>query len=199
MTVPLTLTERRGGLYGYLDDPSSWYQHWAIFAERVTQLSHRFAPNGQKLAIWGCGLGYLVDEAVTLGYDAYGFDVEPTAISDGQAEMQGIAARLFVRDCTVAADVTAAKSDAGIHGNKSFDLLMTEDLLTCITDAEISVALPLLRGISQANLLHLLTPTNPIAANQAKADSRLTWKTKAQWAALLEPPDVCVDANGVQF
>lgn len=162
-------------------------------------LNQRFAPNGQKLAVWGCGLGYFVDDLVTLGYDAFGFDLEATAIADGQVEMPQIAARLFVRDCTVAADVDAARGDAGIHGNKSFDLMVTEDLLTCLTDEEIAVALPLLRGTSQANLLHIITPAQDVAANQAKADPRLNWKTRAEWLALLSPPDVCVDPNGNQF
>jgi hypothetical protein len=184
----------QGGLYGHPDGRDT-YGRYVMFGMRVTELSHRFAPNGQKLAIWGCGWGYLVDEAVTLGYDAYGFDAAAYAINKGKAELPQIASRLFVRDALVASDVDAARGDAGIHGNRSFALLVTEELLTSMSDAEIAVTLPLLRGISQANLLHIVS----ISAGNPTEDSRCNWKTAAEWVALLEPPDVAVDPQGAQL
>lgn len=195
MSLRLTQAERQGGLYGYPADSSTWYQRYAIFQTRVDELIGRFAPNNQKLAIWGCP-GYLVDFAVTAGYDAYGFDIEPDAIAFGQSECPNVANRLFVRDATSSADTDASRGDAGLHGNQRFALLVTEDLLTCLTDAEIGIALPLLRGICTSNLLHILSITDDGGMN---LDPRINWKSKAEWLALLTPPDVCVDPRGVQF
>lgn len=159
---------------------------------RIDALKGRFAPNNQKTAIWGCGWGWLVNLAVTAGYDAYGFDASSYAINKGKSLYPSIANRLFLRNALTAADVTASKSDAGIHGQTRFTLLVTEDLLDVMSDAEINTTLPLLRGISQANLLHIVTPsgvgTNP--------DPRINWKTAAQWHALLSPPDVVTDPLG---
>lgn len=182
----------QGGLYGYSDGRGT-YQRYPFFQERVSTLKGRFAPSGQTLAVWGCGWGYLVDMLVTAGYDAYGFDASQYAINRGQAFLPGIASRLFLRDALNAADADAARGDAGIHGNRSFALLVTEDLLTCMSDAEIQTCLTNLRGISQANLLHIVS----LDAGNPNQDSRCTWKTGAQWTALLSPPDVVADVNGM--
>lgn len=195
MSLLATQADFEGGGAGALYNNPIYYEY-PFFQERIDALKGRAAPNNQRLAIWGCGWGYLVQLAVTAGYDAYGFDASSYAITKGQAVLPSIANRLFVRDALVSADVTAAKSDAGIKGHNNFALLVTEDMLTCMSDTEISTTLPLLRGICASNLLHILSVADGGGINP---DPRINWKTKAQWAALLEPPDVCVDPNGVQF
>lgn len=195
MSLLATQADFEAGGAGALYDPP--YQDNPMFTDRINELKGRAAPNNQRLAIWGCGWGFLVSLAVAAGYDAYGFDASAYAITKGKAVLPAIAARLFQRDALVSADVTAAKADAGIKGHTNFALLVTEDLLTCMSDTEINTSLPLLRGICSSNLLHILTPDDSGAA--PGGDPRVNWKTKAAWAALLEPPDVCVDPLGAQF
>lgn len=159
---------------------------------RIDALKGRFAPSNQKLAIWGCGWGWLVNLAVTAGYDAHGYDASQYAITKAQALYPALSARFHLRNALLNADMTPARRDAGLTGNQRFALLVTEDLLECMSDAEITTTLPLLRGICSANLLHIVTPSNP----GSYMDSRVNWKTAAQWHALLTPPDVVTDAVG---
>jgi hypothetical protein len=192
---PANPTEGEAALYyapGAADGIVGYHQY-PFFQSRIDGLKGRFAPNNQKLAIWGCGFGYLVSLAVSAGYDAYGFDASAYAISRGKTLIPSIAARLFVRDALVAADVTAAKNDAGLKGNVRFALLLSEDLFTCMSDAEIQTALPLLRGICSANLGHMLTVLEQAGTNN---DPRINWKQTAAWKAIFSPPDVVLGVNG---
>ena len=192
--VEPTPTQGPTALYYQPADGSGYRIDYPFFQARVNALKQRLAPSGQKVAVWGCGWGSLVNLAVSAGYDAYGFDASAYAITRGKALLPSIAARLFQRDALVASDVTAAKTDAGISGNRQFALLVTEDVLACMSDAEISSTLPLLRGISSTNLLHMVTPLDPWAQAHGLSDSRINWKTDAQWKALLAPPDQVYDA-----
>lgn len=166
------------------------------FRLRIESLRGRFTPNNQKLAIWGCGPGRLVSLAVTAGYDAHGFDASQWAITRGGEMYPAIASRLHLRNATVSADMTPARRDAGLQGAQRFALLLTDDLFTCLTDTEITTALPLLRAICSANLGHIVTPLDPYGQAHG-ADQRVNWKTAEQWKTLLSPPDLVLDANGM--
>jgi hypothetical protein len=162
---------------------------------RIDSLKGRFAPSNQKLAVWGCGWGWLVDLAVTAGYDAHGYDASQYAITKAQASFPALSGRFHLRDALVSADMTPARRDAGLQGAQRFALLVTEDLLECMSDAEIAVTLPLLRGICSANLGHIVTPLDPWGqAHGARQD--VNWKTYQQWKALLSPPDLVIGADG---
>lgn len=189
---PANPTEGASALY-YNPADGSGYTEYPFFQERVDALIGRFAPNGQKLAIFGCGFGYLVKLAVEAGYNAFGFDASSYAINRGKALLPTVANRLFVRDATTSAGVNGAKSDAGLKGQQKFPLLVTEDMLTCLTDAEIAVALPLLRGACSSNLLHIVMLEDP----STEQDPRVNWKTAAEWKAILSPPDVVANELGV--
>jgi hypothetical protein len=190
---PANATEGASALYYQPADGSGYTVDSPYFQVRIDQLKGRAAPNNQKLAIWGCGWGSLVNVAVGAGYDAYGFDASAYAISRGKAVLPAIAGRLFQRDALISADVTASRGDAGIRGGARFALLVTEDLLTCMSDAEVNTTLPLLRGVCSANLLHLVS----LLDTTTTQDGRINWKTAAQWKALLSPPDQVADALGV--
>lgn len=190
MSLLATQADFEGGGAGALyTNPT--YEQYPFFQQRINALIGRFAPNNQKLAIWGCGWGYLVQLAVNAGYDAYGFDASSYAINKGKTVNPGIAARLFIRDALVSTDVTAAKSDAGIHGKSNFALLVTEDMYPCFSDTEIQTSLPLLRGICSSNLLHLVTCGDGLA----DCDPRCNWKTIDAWRAIFCPPDVVGDCE----
>ena len=191
---PANPIEGAAALYYEPDQPlGSGYRQYDFFQQRIDQLKGRVAPNNQKLAIWGCAFGYLVELAVNAGYDAYGFDASAYAINRGKQVMPAaIASRLFLRDATVAADVTASRNDAGLKGNTRFALLVTEDMFTCLTDAEVQTALPLLRGACSANLGHMLTVLERTGTGN---DPRINWKSIAAWKALLAPPDQVIDST----
>lgn len=163
---------------------------------RIDGLKTRFAPTNQKLAIWGCGWGWLVSFAVAAGYDAHGYDASSYAITTGQAKFPAIASRLHLRNALVSNDMTPARRDAGLQGAQRFALLVTESLLECMSDAEISTAVPLLRGICSANLGHIVQPLDPWSFDQGLSDPRVNWKSYDQWKALLTPPDVVIGAVG---
>lgn len=191
---PANPEEGASALY-YGADGSGYEAMAATINLRIASLRQRYAPAGQKLAIWGCGWGWLVNLAVTAGYDAYGFDASSYAITTGKTKFPAVASRLFLRDALVAADVTASRGDAGLHGAQRFALLVTEDLLECMSDAEIATTLPLLRAACTANLGHIVTPLDPWGQAHG-ADQRVNWKTYAEWKALLTPPDVVLSALG---
>jgi hypothetical protein len=174
------------GLYWNPADGSS-YRRYPFFADRVDALKQRFAPNGQALLIAGCAFGYLVDQARQAGYNAWGCDGSAWAVS------QAVVSQVQQADVLVPAQLDAVANAAGLRGNPPrWDLLVTEDLLTCLTDAEIPTALANLRARCRANLAHLVTPLDPATTQ----DPRITWKSYADWKAIVSPPDVLLGENG---
>lgn len=176
---------------------SQGYQDFPFFQSRLDSLKQRFAPTGQTLLIAGCGFGYLVNLAINAGYNAFGIDGSSWAINQGKTLLPAIASKLAVADITVANQVDAASKTFGLKGGTpKYALLLTEDVLPCLSDAEITTALTVLRARSTANLLHMVTPGNP---GDPGLDSRLNWKPLGEettpapagsWRALLCPPDV---------
>lgn len=187
---PADSTEGASALYYQPADGSGYRADYPFFQVRAGHLKKHQAPAGQKVAIWGCGWGSLVKLAVEAGYDAYGFDGSSYAIERGRAVHPEIAARLFLRDATTATDVDLSRADAGLHGQARFALLVTEDMLSCMPDAEIAIALSLLRGAGAA-LVHVVTPA---AGPEGARDARLNWKPQDEWASLVAP-DALVDAT----
>ncbi len=194
---PVDAVEGASALY-YSPDGRG-YREYAFFQARVNELKTRFAPNGQKTLVVGCGFGYLVRLAVTAGYDAYGLDVSSYAIDRGKALLPEVASRLVLGDALTAAGMDAVSAAAGLHGNPPrFDILVTEDFLECLTDTEISVGLPLWRARCRANLGHIVTPADEWGQAHG-ADSRINWKTVEEWRAIVSPPDVLIGPNGEQL
>lgn len=181
------------GLYW---DPTTGigYSDYEFFRLRVESLKTRFAPNGQALLLAGCGFGYLVRRARALGYNAWGCDASAWAVGQAPAD---VSAYVRQADVLVAAQLDAVAAAAGLHGNPPrWDLLVTEDLLECLTDAEIAAALPLLRARCRANLAHIVTPFDQWAHDHGLEDPRVNWKTYEQWKAIVSPPDVVIGQNG---
>jgi hypothetical protein len=170
------------------------YMDYPFFEERVNSIKGRFAPNNQKVAVWGCGWGYLVQKAVAAGYDAYGFDASPYAIQRGKELIPSIANRLFVRNALNSADMTPARRDAGIQGNARFTISVSEDMLTCLTDNEITTALVNMRSVQAQNvpIVHVVWPLLP---DHPERDPRINWKSVDQWRSILCPPDIVYDAE----
>jgi hypothetical protein len=168
------------------------YMEYPYFQERINALIGRFAPNNQKLLIVGMGFGYLVNLAVTAGYDAFGID-NAYAVGKAQALFPSLASRFIVADALSASTLDAAAKTAGLHGGTpKWPLLITEDVLPCMSDAEIQTALTNLRARSSTNLLHFVMPDSGLAEAY---DPRINWKTIDGWRAVLCPPDVVGDVE----
>lgn len=188
------LFEQPDGLYWH-PVTNTGYREYPYFAERVDALRQRFAPNGQVSLVVGCGWGYLVNQAVAAGYDAYGIDASSYAIDKAKALFPAIASRFVLGDALTAAGMDAVSAAAGLHGNPPrFDLLITEDFLECLSDAEIATGLPLWRARCRTNLAHIVTPNDG-----SNLDPRINWKTIDQWKAIVSPPDVLIGPNGEQI
>lgn len=167
------------------------YSRYPFFQTRIDALKQRFAPTGQKLLIVGCGFGYLVDDAVTAGYDAWGIDCA-YAIGKGQQLLPAIASRLLVADALTASTLDTAAATAGLKGHTpKWPLLFTEDVLPCMSDTEVQTALTNLRARCSTNLVHLVTPGD----GGPECDARINWKTITGWRTVLCPPDVVGDCE----
>lgn len=185
---------------------SMGYQDFPFFQQRINELIGRFAPSNQTLLIAGCGFGYLVNFAVQAGYNAFGIDASSWAINEGKTLLPSIASRLAVADITVASQIDSASKTFGLKGGTpKYALLVTEDVLPCLSDTEIQTALTNLRARCSANLLHWVTPGNP---GDPGLDSRLNWKPLGEtvtpapagsWRALLCPPDVVGSTESTTF
>lgn len=159
------------------------YRRYPFFAERATAINARYTTKVKAL-VAGCGYGYLVDELVKLGWDAWGIDASAYAITKGKAELPAIATRLIQADAGNASQMSAVRTAAGLTGNRRFGLIVTEDILPVCTDAEANTILQQLRAnlVAGGPMLHIITPGNP--ADPAKF-APLNWKSVAQWRALI--------------
>jgi hypothetical protein len=154
---------------------------------RIDWLKATYPPSNQKLAIWGCGWGGLVDLAVTAGYDAWGFDASTYVIPRGKQVHGSVSTRLFQADALNSTQVANTSKSAGIKGQGKFALLITEDMLTCMSDAEVTKTLPYLRSESTV-VIHMVSPLDPTA----QQDARINWKAATAWKTLVAP-DIVYD------
>jgi hypothetical protein len=196
---PATEAEREGAWY------TDGYHEYPFFAARIADLKGRYAPNGQKTLVVGAGWGYLVQLGREAGYDAWGCDASSYAVS---RDVTG--GFMLQADALSDASIRTVLTAMGVTGaNPRCDLLVTEDLLSCLSDPEITQALTVLRARCRTNLLHLVTCLRPDwwppelteaerrARDLAIRDSALTWKTLAEWEAILTPPDLVLDTQAL--
>lgn len=91
------------------------------------------ALTGKTVLIVGCAYGFTVQALRAAGVSAWGMDISTWAISQTPANT---AAFTMVGDARVESVYVAAKSLAKIRGQGTFDVIVTEDMLCCLTDAE---------------------------------------------------------------
>lgn len=180
-----------GGLY-------TQYQRYPFFGWRAEWLIQRYGTAGKWL-IAGCGWGYLVDELVKLGVDAWGIEAAAYATTKALAEVPNVASRIVLADATNRSQIAAARTTAGLTGNQRFSVLVTEDLLPMLSDAEASTAISEARRVA-TNIVHIVTALRPneVAADSIATGQRspvVTWKTMAQWKALAGV-DTVLNAEG---
>lgn len=173
---------RDGALY-------SNYRRYPFFAERAAMIRRRVSPSASVL-IAGCGYGYLVDELRKIGVRAWGCDLSPWAVGQASQVIPATATFVLLGDVTDTNSLNTVRAAAGLPGNQDFALVVTEDVLPMLTDAEIAAALEAVRTVGSA-VLHIVTPGDPTDTTRA---SGVTWKPIAAWRALCAP-DPVMDAE----
>lgn len=158
-----------GGLY---DPPYSDFDYFRWRADAIKE----YFSDMKTIAVWGCGWGYLV-KYLTEDFIVVGYDASEYALS------KKVTQHIYLADCTKADEVPGV----------IVDLLITEDLLPCLTDDEITVALPLLRSTSDT-VCHIVSSLD----HGRNHNQRLNWKTQKEWRKVLEP-DFCMNPNGQPF
>ncbi len=177
--VILTQADFEGGPNAAYDDPyrngQPHYRDSTAFADRAAGVRGRFATG--KVLIAGCGYGYLVKHLVSLGVDAYGCDASDWCVSQAATVAPN---RVLKADITNRAQLASTLTFAGLRTNGRFTAIVTEDVLTCLTDAEIGAALTELRRVSQV-LFHMVTAVEL----EAERDPRFNWKALQEWKTLI--------------
>ncbi len=159
----------------------SQYRNYPFFADRAAWV-HAQIPTG-KLLVAGCGPGYLVDELVNLGRDAWGLDAAGYC-----ASRFVLPARIMQADSLVRSQLAAVRSFAGLQGNAKFAGLVTDDLLPCFSDAEVAIAVTESRRIANV-VLHIVT-CSKAGDVPGSRNPELNWKLHSAWAALAAPDKV---------
>ena len=93
----------------------------------------------------GCGLGYMTEDLIDFGVDAYGVDISPWAISQIQARRPDLASRFSVLD---------VRTGLTVYGRNQFDYLWSHDFVSCLTDAELTAFFTEGRRVSR-NQVHV--------------------------------------------
>lgn len=176
---------KQGGMY---DD----YRRYPFFAQDADSLTARYPALGRVL-VAGCGYGYLVDELAARGWDAWGCDASPHSIGER------ISARIQGFDVLVRSDMVALRTLAGGR----FDLIVDEELLGVLSDAEIPVALTELRRIAAPparELFHIITCANELDEGPLSPARTVypefSWRSHSQWVALIGNGESVMNREG---
>lgn len=196
MAVMATATRFEQGAW-YSD-----YTRYPFFAERAAWVSAQ-TPSPDKIGVAGCGWGFLVDELVSLEREAYGFDAASYATAKaGIAISPQIAQRVVTANALTRSQMTGFRTNTvKMSGSTPIPLVVTEDLLPCLTNAEVTTVLAELRRIS-AKLCHIVTcarPASPgsttvLAGDLTNRLGELNWKAHADWKTLVGT-DLVMDAE----
>lgn len=151
----------------YHDDPE--------YERRSSAIRGRFSIG--KILVAGCGYGYTVRHLINLGIDAWGIDASAYAVQQASTIVPG---RVTQANILIRSELTACLTFAGLKTNQKFTAIVTEDVLTCLTDAEIVMALTELRRIGTV-VFHIVNAVE-LEANRLL---QFNWKTPAQWKTVV--------------
>ena len=188
----------------------SWYKpppqiSWEMWPDRVRVFRELIpslvpaAPRsnaGPKVLVAGCGYGFLVWHLWDQGFSAYGVDgawVWSQTRSSGKLPDIG-STNIHQGDCTVRGDMIAAKSASGITGNRRFDAVITDDLLSAADSAaEVQAMLTQLRNETAPNdrsrVVHFISmydETQPWSPRLTPADiAEGLYRGEQEWVTLI--------------
>lgn len=155
---------------------------------------------GPKVLVAGCGYGFVVWHLWDQGFAAYGVD---TPYAWSQARSAGGGAGLLPNigdtniqqgDCTVRGDMIATRSFAGITGNRRYDAVITDDLLSAAdSGAEAQAMLTQIRNETAPNdrskVVHFISmyePGQPWSPRLTPAEvNEGLYRSPAEWITLI--------------
>lgn len=162
----------------------------AMLARRAESVSvSRGWQKNAALLVVGCGYGWALEWLIANGFsNAWGTDTSALVHANAATESE-VADRIVNADVSTAVGRTALETATG---NRSWRAILTEDVLPCLSDAEV-VALH--EGCAavlhpQGDLVHMVTPRLDYPQ-----DDGFNWKSLDEWRALI-PGVTFVDPNG---
>jgi SAM-dependent methyltransferase len=173
----------------YYKDPYGLppYRDNSMFLDRAGMIKGRFTTG--KILIAGCGHGYTIRHLLNAGADVYGCDASAYALQQAATIAPN---RVTQADVLNRTQMTGTLTFAGLKTNQKFTGLISEDMWSYFTDAEVTAALVELRRLSNA-LLHIVTAVE----SETERDPTLNWKTLEAWKTLLAPDLVMGSESGM--
>jgi hypothetical protein len=187
---------QRDGLFSQTDP-----RHDYVTPEWSRILAHFAWPTSVNLLVLGCGFGWSVEYLRAQGYtNAWG--------SDPSTYIQAEKANTDSRGKVNSTDPTRVRSEDPVNEranllkntigqNARWNVIVTERLLSSLTDTEIITYAALLRATNfletGGRIVHIETPTP-----RRNVDSTMNWKTLAEWKTLL-PLDSIVRSGGAEI
>lgn len=165
-----------GREYGYSDYhrellPFEWYSE--LIAQKVEQ--HGFSPQNANVLIAGAAYGYTVDYLwQNYGTTAYGIDISDHAASQNADVIQG--------DIRNKNDV---KSAVRLVSGK-YDVILTEAVLSCLSDQDAAHACELLRKECDT-LVHRVWSSGGSDINDHGRSNWYTEHTISEWQQICDP------------
>jgi hypothetical protein len=135
-------------------------------------------PTGVRIALIGAGFGFLGERLAVLGYGPIA-NVETSPWIHTNKPLNATV-EILNSDFRVTSGKRAIRQFLGLGNNTKVPWIITEDMLSCFTDSEITQFLPHLRELG-TNIAHLVT------ISEGFLDPRLNWKTLAGYKALVTP------------
>lgn len=174
-----------------------------LFEIRADIIAARFPTSVGRVAVLGCGFGYLVEALVARGYNAWGAEAADWARNQAMSVLPTtVSSRIVLCNVANRSALNNLKSAAGLNPNNGrFDVMISEDVLTvCTNEQEAQLALSECRravSITPGRFVHFITCVPDIAGFDPVANGwlpGLLWRTKAQWRTIIGSADLCFDS-----
>lgn len=179
-----------GGYGGYTDILG--VESTNLFEGRGVATAQKFIDKGFSVAntdilVLGCGPGNFVNKLRTDGANAWGMDISQWSVDN--AIPTGY---VVLGDARVEADLDAVEVAAGVN---RWDVIVTAQMIVCLSDADLNTACPMWRDHTQAKAqldwsglvhvvhTHIVTEWNPVTEVY---DQPYNQKTLAEWRTFLD-------------
>lgn len=155
-----------------------------LFTNRASGITSLGVLTNHSVLVVGSGFGFLVEELLSLGVNAYGIDPgawfwDPVNDSEWPTGVKERTANDWMGSGTEQASLVTLP---GISGQARFNWIIDEDAAPAHSDAEIPAFITSLENRLQGNvkgrIVHVVTPLDPASG---PGDSSQNWKTLADW------------------